>query len=209
MTMEIIAQGAESCVYKIRKWGKTFAMKSRPKKGYLLPEIDKSIRSRRTSRECKMLTYVRQLGVPTPAVYSIDMTNHIIIMDYIEGKQLKELVGNLPKKKLVVLCRRFGQFMGIMHNADVVHGDPTTSNVIMDSASKMWFVDFGLAEKNATVEMKGVDLHLIRRALETTHWDYQDTMFEATIEGYTQTVGPQSTELFSRMDSIRERGRYH
>jgi TP53 regulating kinase and related kinases len=207
--MEMIAQGAESCVYRIKKWGKTLAMKSRPEKGYLLPEIDKSIRSRRTSRECKMLTYVRQLGVPTPAVYSIDKANHSIIMDYIEGKQLKELVANLPKRKLVVLCREFGHYIGIMHSANVVHGDPTTSNVIMDSVSKMWFIDFGLAEKNATIEMKGVDLHLIQRALETTHWDCQNLMFEAVLEGYTQTVGFQSAQILSRMNSIRERGRYH
>ncbi len=209
MTKEIIARGAESCVYKIRKWGKILVMKSRPEKGYLLPEIDRTLRSRRTSRECKMLTYVRQLGVPTPAVYSIDIANHSIIMDYIEGQQLKELVGNLSSKKLASLCGTFGYFMGMMHRANVVHGDPTTSNIIVDSKFKIWFVDFGLAEKNATIEMKGVDLHLIRRALETTHWNCQDFMFKATMDGYSQAVGAQSSKVFSRAKSIRERGRYH
>jgi len=91
----------------------------------------------------------------------------------------------------------------------VVHGDPTTSNVIIDSKSKLWLVDFGLSEMNATVEMKGVDLHLIHRALETTHWDLQECMLKATINGYSDTLGEESKEILFRMEEIRERGRYH
>ncbi len=62
---------------------------------------------------------------------------------------------------------------------------------------------------NATVEMKGVDLHLIHRALETTHWDLQEFMLEATIKGYSETLGDESKDILSRMEEIRERGRYH
>jgi tRNA A-37 threonylcarbamoyl transferase component Bud32 len=39
--------------------------------------------------------------------------------------------------------------------------------LIIDSKSRLWLIDFGLSEMNATIEMKGVDLHLIYRALET------------------------------------------
>ena len=96
-----------------------------------------------------------------------------------------------------------------MHKGNVVHGDPTTSNVIVDGHSKLWMVDFGLAEYNATVEMKGVDLHLIRRALETTHWEHLDVMLESSLEGYKSVMRKESDDVLLRMEEIRERGRYH
>ena len=81
--------------------------------------------------------------------------------------------------------------------------------MIVDNRGKLWIVDFGLAEWNATIEMMGVDLHLVRRALETTHWDRQTLMLKATIEGYSSIMGNETEEVLSRMDEIRERGRYH
>jgi TP53 regulating kinase-like protein len=91
----------------------------------------------------------------------------------------------------------------------MVHGDPTTSNLIVSPQNKIWMIDFGLAELNATTEMKGVDLHLIRRALETTHWNLQEEMLENTIEGYVTVLGEESDQILTRMEEIRERGRYH
>jgi len=206
---QMLARGAESIIFKIEKWGHPYVLKWRQSKPYLLTEIDTQIRRTRINRECKMLTISRALGVPTPAVYSMDLHNHTIMMDYIEGTQFKEIAGKLPKHKLVSFSRNFGRLIANLHIGDVVHGDPTTSNVIVDNNYKMWLVDFGLAEMNATIEMKGVDLHLIQRAFETTHWDLQRIMLKATLEGYSEVYGIQSEQVISRMKEIRERGRYH
>ena len=156
-----------------------------------------------------MLTVARSLGVPTPSVYSLDLNNKTITMDYIDGEQFKVLVNQVPEDRLTSLCQHFGHLMGLLHLGDFVHGDPTTSNILIDKTGKMWMIDFGLSEMNATVEMKGVDLHLIHRALETTHWDQQELMLEATIDGYSATVGDESETILIRMHEIRERGRYH
>lgn len=205
----LLTLGAESAIYIVEYWGMTLALKWRPIKPYLHNEIDKLLRTSRTSRECKMLTFVRTLGIPTPAVHYVDISNHSILMDFIEGQQFKQLVGVSSKKKLTTLCREFGKLLGIMHMSDVVHGDPTTSNAVVDTQSKMWLVDFGLAEKNATIEMKGVDMHLLRRAYETTHWDLQETMLESTMDGYIEISGDNAEPVLTRADRIRERGRYH
>lgn len=130
-------------------------------------------------------------------------------MDFIEGSQFKEIAGNISKHKLVILSREFGRLIANLHIGNVVHGDPTTSNVIVDKNNKLWLVDFGLSEMNATIETKGVDLHLIQRALETTHWDLQEIMLRATLEGYSEVSGSQAEPVLSRMKEIRERGRYH
>jgi len=57
--------------------------------------------------------------------------------------------------------------------------------------------------------MKGVDLHLIQRALETTHWDIQEDMLNATLEGYVDILRNDAEPTLARMSEIRERGRYH
>lgn len=206
---QLLARGAESVIYKIEQWGSPFVLKWRQGKSYLLKDIDSQLRKSRTSRECKMLTVSRTLGVPTPAVYSVNLDKHMILMDFISGTQFKQLAGQIPRSNLILLSQGFGKLIAILHEGNVVHGDPTTSNVIVDDKSRMWIVDFGLSEMNATTEMKGVDLHLIHRALETTHWDLQETMLDATLEGYVEVLGNTAEPILSRMKEIRERGRYH
>ncbi len=209
MRAEVWAMGAESEIYRLEQWGMTVAVKCRSSKPYLLEAIDESLRRLRTGRECRMLTYARGLGVPTPAVYSVDIASHQITMDFIQGKQLKQLADDSSEGRLRSLCENFGRLIGLLHKGNVVHGDPTTSNVIVDGHSKLWMVDFGLAEYNATVEMKGVDLHLIRRALETTHWEHLEVMLESSLEGYKSVMKNESDDVLLRMEEIRERGRYH
>jgi len=206
---ELIAQGAESVIYRIERWNQYFVLKWRQSKPYLFKDIDSHLRKTRTSRECKMLSVARTLGVRTPAVYAVDLDDFTIIMDYIEGVQFKQLVSTLTENQLKEFCLEFGRSIALLHKGDVVHGDPTTSNLIIDSKSRLWLIDFGLSEMNATIEMKGVDLHLIYRALETTHWDLQESMLEATIRGYSESLGKDAKDILSRMEEIRERGRYH
>ena len=206
---QMLARGAESIIYKIEQWGQSYVLKWRQSKPYLLNKIDSQLRKARINRECKMLTISRTLGVCTPAVHSVDLYNHTIMMDFIDGTQFKQLAGQIPMPELVRLCHNFGQLIALLHTGNVVHGDPTTSNVIVDKHARLWLVDFGLSEMNATLETKGVDLHLIQRALETTHWDLQETMLEATLEGYVEVQGDSAESILSRMKEIRERGRYH
>ena len=206
---ELIARGAESVILKTERWNQHFVLKWRQSKPYLFKDIDSYLRKTRTSRECKMLTVARSLGVRTPAVYAMNLDDYTILMDYIDGTQFKQLVNSFSENQLEKFCLEFGQSIALLHKGDVVHGDPTTSNLIIDSKSQLWLVDFGLSEMNATVEMKGVDLHLIHRALETTHWDLQESMLEATIKGYSDTLGNEAKDSLTRMNEIRERGRYH
>lgn len=206
---EMLARGAESIIYKIERWGQYYVLKWRQSKPYLLNQIDQQLRRSRINRESKMLTISRTLGVRTPAVHSVDLRNHTITMDFIEGTQFKQLAGQLPKSQLVSFCHDFGRIIALLHRGNVVHGDPTTSNTIVDEKSRLWLVDFGLSEMNATIEMKGVDLHLIQRTLETTHWDLQEAMLEATLEGYIEVQQDSAETILSRMKEIRERGRYH
>lgn len=209
MLKQLLFKGAESVIYRTERWGLPLVLKWRQVKSYLLKDIDTQLRKSRTNRECKMLTIARTLGVPAPAVYSVDLDKYAILMDFIEGTQFKQLAGQVSQFHLISLSREFGRLIALLHEGNVVHGDPTTSNVIVDKKSHLWIVDFGLSEMNATTEMKGVDLHLIHRALETTHWDLQEDMLGAMLEGYVAIMKDSAEPILSRMKEIRERGRYH
>jgi TP53 regulating kinase-like protein len=201
--------GAESSIYRLEQWGITILLKHRPQKPYLLKEIDDFLRTSRTSKECKMLTVARNLGVPTPIVYWVDVHRHSIAMECLQGKQLKQLVAELPVDRLQEITSEFGKLIGLLHRGGVVHGDPTTSNVIVNQKGNIWLVDFGLAEMNATLEMKGVDLHLMRQTFETTHWDFEAIMWSAALDGYKNIHTAETDHVLSRVEEIRERGRYH
>ncbi|TXT56889.1 MAG: KEOPS complex subunit Bud32 [Candidatus Thorarchaeota archaeon] len=209
LNWKLMTLGAESRILHGVWNNQELILKIRPSKSYLIDTIDSMLRRSRTSRESRMLTYARSLGIPTPCVHWLDLEQCSIVMDFIEGDSLKNLVANLREEKLRIFCRAFGKLIASLHNGDAVHGDPTTSNVIVDRTEKLWLIDFGLSERNATIEMKGTDLHLIYRALETTHWKQQEVMLQSIIEGYSSLVGPQSNLILERMRDIRERGRYH
>ncbi len=206
---EIWALGAESVILRVRRWGRTLIEKRRRAKPYLLPEIDSLLRRQRTNRECRMLNRVRRLGVRAPTVYAVDWSSYSILMDFVQGEQLKVIAQTCSDDDLMDLCKEFGRMLGLLHTGGVVHGDPTTSNIIVDPQRRLWLVDFGLAEWNATVEMMAVDLHLVRRTLETTHWDRQEIMLDAVLQGYWDQMASSADEILSRMEEIRERGRYH
>ena len=104
-------------------------------------------------------------GVPTPLIYMVNVPEASIIMEYVEGQQVKQLLNKAPQEQRHELCVAIGELIGKLHSHGLIHGDLTTSNMILNPEGKIYFVDFGLGEKNGEVEAQGVDLHLMKRAL--------------------------------------------
>lgn len=81
---------------------------------------------------------------------------------------------------IVALCRAVGKGIGVMHDSDVIHGDLTTSNILVrrpkdnGKYSEVVFVDFGLGAMKATSEDKAVDLYVLERAFISTHPNSED-----------------------------------
>ncbi|MCD6479259.1 Kae1-associated serine/threonine protein kinase, partial [Candidatus Bathyarchaeota archaeon] len=74
--------------------------------------------------------------------------------------------------------------------------------------SRLVFIDFGLAELSTEEEKRGVDLHLMRRMLQSTHFEYAEELLEAFLEGYREEMGAEADGVFRRMEEIARRGRY-
>jgi TP53 regulating kinase-like protein len=150
----------------------------------------------------------KKAGVPTPTIFLVDMKNAAITMEFVEGKQVKQVLPNVSRKEQRELCFRIGVLIGKMHGHGLVHGDLTTSNMILDGAGKIFLVDFGLGEKNSEMEARGVDLHLMKRALQSTHYKFAEDCFKHVLKGYSEVLGGDAEKVFVKIREIERRGRY-
>ena len=59
------------------------------------------------------------------------------------------------------------------------------------------------------LEARGVDLHLMKRALQSTHFRFAEECFNAVMKGYTETMGNENAkEILEKIKEIERRGRY-
>jgi len=205
----LIKKGAEANLFLENWHGRKVIMKKRLPKNYRLSKLDEQITKYRTIHEPQLIHRSKEAGVSTPTVFMIDTKNSTIIMEFIEGKQVKQILNNMEREERLNLCRHIGELIGQLHNQGIIHGDLTTSNMILTPYEKVVFVDFGLGEYSAEIEIRGVDLHLMKRAFQSTHYRYADECFTAVMEGYEKSVGKEITEsVLEKIKEIEKRGRY-
>lgn len=180
--------------------------KRRLNKGYRIKEIDSKLISSRTREEAKLISEARMHGVSVPAIYDVDLENGIITMEYLKGKRVKDILNDLSEKERKDLCTKIGVSIAKFHNNDIIHGDITTSNMILYD-DKVHFIDFGLGEKNHEIEAKGVDLHVLMEAIESTHSKYSNC-FDYVLEGYKKELKSNANQVISKIEDIVKRGRY-
>jgi TP53 regulating kinase-like protein len=155
------------------------------------------------------MSEAKRAGVPTPTIFLVDVENAAITMQFVEGKQVKQLLGRVSREEKQELCVEIGGLIGKLHENGLIHGDLTTSNMILSDGGKIFLVDFGLGEKNTELEAKGVDLHLMKRALQSTHYQFAEECFENVMKGYASEVGVEEAEkVLEKIREIERRGRY-
>ncbi|MCL4430170.1 MAG: Kae1-associated serine/threonine protein kinase, partial [Chloroflexi bacterium] len=184
-------------------------IKVRIPKRYRPPELDEQIRSYRTVHEPQLMHDAKAAGVPTPLIYMVNVPESSITMEYIEGQQIKQVLNSAFKAQRHDLCIKIGESIAHLHSHGLIHGDLTTSNMILNPNGKIFFVDFGLGEKNIELEAKGVDLHLMKRALQSTHYQHWEECFQNVQSGYTSILGVELAEkVYEKIREIERRGRY-
>lgn len=112
-----------------------------------------------------------------------------------------------------------GTELAKLHKADIVHGDLTTSNMMLRLPStftsstpsnlptELVLIDFGLSFVSTLVEDKAVDLYVLERAFASTHPD-SEPMFSAVLDAYARGLTAKEWKTTkSRLDEVRMRGR--
>ena len=205
----LLKKGAEANLYLVEWHERNVILKVRVPKEYRPRALDEQIRKYRTVHEPQLMHEAKTVGVPTPLIYLVNVPEASITMEYVEGSQIKQLLNNTPNHKRQELCIRIGELIGKLHSNCLIHGDLTTSNMILSSEDKIFFIDFGLGEKNIEEEAKGVDLHLMKRALQSTHYGCWEECFKAVLSGYSSVLGTETSErIYEKIKEIERRGRY-
>lgn len=205
----LIKKGAEANLYLADWHGRKVILKKRLPKEYRPTKLDAQIRTYRTIHEPQLMHEAKKAGVPTPKIFLVNVKDTTVVMEYIEGTQVKLLLNQISEKERKNLCFKIGQEIAKLHLFGLIHGDLTTSNMIMTTKGKVFFLDFGLGEKNTELEAKGVDLHLMKRALQSTHYQFAESCFESVIDGYKDIASVKTLKsVLDKVKQIERRGRY-
>ena len=200
MKNKILQQGAEAVILL----DKNKIIKKRNKKSYRILEIDDRIRRQRTRSEAKLLTKAYEL-ISIPEIIKVDQKTKKIVMEFIDGKKLSDYLDKFPLKKQKEVCKLIGESTAKLHDADIIHGDLTTSNMILKD-DKIYFIDFGLGFISHKFEDKAVDLHLLKQALEAKHFKNWEILFREVLKEYSKSK--DSEIVLERLNKVEKRGRY-
>lgn len=157
-------------------------------------------------------------GISTPVVYFVDYVSHCIFLEDLVGAitvrdhiALSQASGQDPVS-LNALTEQMGQILAKMHDEDVIHGDLTTSNMLLRQGSspqsakpELFMIDFGLSYTSALPEDKGVDLYVLEKAFLSTHPNTEQ-LFQRLLKSYSQT-SKKAHAVIKKLDEVRLRGR--
>lgn len=157
-------------------------------------------------------------------VYFVDYTSHCIFLediidsvtvrDHIVTAQQASLPSSTLEEQLTPLATGVGRILAKMHDEDVVHGDLTTSNMLLRRSTgeagageelSLVLIDFGLSYISALPEDKGVDLYVLEKAFLSTHPN-TEALFGELLKSYVAS-SRKSSAVIKKLDEVRLRGR--
>ena len=157
----LIKKGAEANIY-VDTFSNVFyggydqkvIIKERIAKTYRNCELDVKLRKSRTHKEAKLLRELKRIGVNVPLVYYMD--DYRLICEYISDVRLKDVFESVDLQKVFF---QLGQNVAKIHKAGIIHGDLTTSNILVRD-NDLYFIDFGLGYFSEIIEDYDTDLLL-------------------------------------------------
>lgn len=257
----LLKQGAEARVWKIRdsKYNgvdndngvNTVSIcKERFAKKYRHPVLDARLTKQRCRMEARLLGKCKEKGINVPAVLQVDSNfsdaTSLIYLEFIDGPTVRDYLEEVLLPQLEVegkndtivcqdaLCQiaeEIGKTISNLHEAGMVHGDLTTSNIMLQNVANISihgpnivFIDFGLAKNTTAIEERAVDLYVLERALQSTHPTLPPSFYESLLSAYVGLIhqndasndGTQKTKPLSkhfqpdillRLEKVRQRGR--
>lgn len=223
-SFELIAQGAEALLYKtvLLRPDLPCALKIRPSKAWRHPKLDRQLTRQRILAEARVLVKCLQKDVRVPAVLALDWEAGWIGLEWIDGISVKQAIRERdkstsegPEDGLHALLLNIGRAVGKLHGAGIIHGDLTTSNMMLQMPSSLpaesrlstpiVLIDFGLATQSVQEEDRAVDLYVLERAFGSTH-PKEEGLFGQVLVGYAQAFKGAKATL-RRLEDVRMRGR--
>ncbi len=192
-------RGAEAIVETIEWNGQTVISKMRNKRGYRHPALEKRLVVERLRSESRIMERLISQGVPVPAIFSVNTSDNSIFMEFIEGQTLERALRGKDFKKHLI---QTAHLLSRIHSLNVVHGDPTTSNFLVND--KIYAIDFGLSSISDDDEDRASDLRVFLESLDSHHSEIngRNIFLEAYSAGASKSV-------LEALKVLELRGRYN
>jgi TP53 regulating kinase-like protein len=243
----LLSQGAEARLWKIPPGDEHPAQRSqvsgvakeRFAKAYRHPVLDARLTKQRTRMEGRLLEKCLAKGIRVPRLWRV--APPLLYMEFLEGDTVRNVwqawqlevdesskPDTAPPETLpphvAAVGRQIGDTVGKLHTIGVIHGDLTTSNMILVAQSRdgeegqsppqcstddgeLFLIDFGLSKNAASPEERAVDLFVLERALSSTHPNLPDTFMDDVIIPAYRQAAPQAEVTLQRLEQVRLRGR--
>ena len=197
--VELLFKGAESNIYLTKWYNKKAISKIRIPKIYRHRVLDDDLRRRRTISESKMITLAKEFGLRTPYIYFVDPFRAEIVMEYISGTRASKVLTSS-------ICNEIGRFVSTLHLFNIIHGDLTPANFIVNR--KITMIDMGLSFHSTRREDKAMDIRLFKEILKSTYYRYFPEFFGDFLDGYKSVNSKELDKILQRLDEIETRKRY-
>ena len=197
--MRLLYKGAESNVYLTKWYNKKAISKIRIPKIYRQRMLDDDLRKRRTISESRMITLAKEFGLRTPYIYFVDPLRAEIVMEFISGIRASNVLTSS-------ICFDIGKFVSTLHLFNIIHGDVTPSNFIVNR--KITMIDMGLSFYSTRKEDKAMDIRLFKEILKSTYHSSYSEFFETFLDGYRSINSKELEKILKRVDEIDTRKRY-
>jgi TP53 regulating kinase-like protein len=192
-------KGAESNIYLTKWYDKKAISKIRIPKVYRQRILDEDLRRRRTISESRMLSLAKEFGLRTPYIYFVDPFRAEIVMEFVPGTRASRVLTS-------TICFDIGRFVSILHLHNIIHGDLTPANFIVNR--KITMIDMGLSFYSTRREDKAMDIRLFKEILKSTFYDSFPKFFDEFLDGYKSVNSNELEKILERIDVIETRKRY-
>ncbi|MCO5555853.1 hypothetical protein L7F22_009398 [Adiantum nelumboides] len=234
-------------------------LKYRFPKTYRHPTLSTQLTASRTTAEARALIRCARVGINTPKIVCVDEEQGVLGLEIVDGYSVRELLGGgsegeedeeeegqainqiaseelvlLTNEEAIEIMRKIGTQLARMHQAHIIHGDLTTSNMMVKKqrgtnsikSAQVVLIDFGLSLNSTSAEDKAVDLYVLQRAFASTH-PHSEHLFDEILKAYQNIIenkpipydpkvkaekgtvaGPTHwKEIKRKLDDVRLRGR--
>lgn len=207
----LLKQGAEARVFESTFVGRRSIVKERFSKKYRHPSLDTKLTLKRLNAEARCLTKARRLGISTPVLYAVDPVQHTLTFEYVVGPSVKDVflefgLHGVVEEQMGNIATQIGDAIAKLHDGGIIHGDLTTSNMLLRSGTnELVLIDFGLSFTSTLPEDKAVDLYVLERALLSMH-STCGNMMDRILTAYRRSSKQWSSTL-NKLAQVRQRGR--
>ncbi len=142
--LEKLGEGGQGTVYKAvdSKLGRTVVIKVLP------AELTRDANLKRFEREARLASALDHPNICT--IFDLNQINgiHFIAMQYIEGRNVRELVDGKPLalESALSITVQVADALAAAHSRGIIHRDIKAGNVMVTDAGQAKVLDFGLAK---------------------------------------------------------------